>query len=390
MTASDILKQTFPSLSEEDLDKMTSHARRQVYPPGVCLCNEGEMEDIFYVLEDGRVEVFVSISAEEHLVITELEAGECFGEMGLVADQPRSATVRTLTQCRVLEIDKETLEDVLIRNPRLVLAMMRQISWNLWNNDRKTITTIQNKNEVLARAYADLEAQEKMRTQFISTLSHELRTPLTAAQGFLHLMNSGAIPSEQQTGALEKVTRNVEQVIAITNGLLILHEIDLILPRLAPVRLPPLVNEIIQEVTTYRDIPSDIVINEIPDDFPPVMADEASLGLALRYLIDNAVKFSTNGTPITVITQAEDDGVLIQVKDEGIGMSEETQANLYEPFHKAVGPGSDRLFDGLGIGLVIAKFIIERHDGRISVESSLGQGSTITIHLPSLFLAEET
>jgi signal transduction histidine kinase len=342
------------------------------------------MEDTFYVLEDGMVEVFVRISAEENLVITELEAGKCFGEMGLVADQPRSATVRTISECWVLEIDKETLEAVLIRNPRLVLTMMRQISWNLWNNDRKTIAAIQSKNEVLARAYADLEAQEKMRTQFISTLSHELRTPLTSAQGFLHLMNSGAIPSEQQAGALEKVTRNVEQVIAITNSLLILHEIDLISPRLAPVCLPPLVDQIILEVTTHRDIPSDIVTNEIPDDFPLVMADEASLGLALRSLIDNAVKFSTNSTPVTVATQANDDGISIQVKDQGIGMSEETQAHLFEPFRKAVGSGSDRLFDGLGIGLVIAKFIIGRHDGKISVTSSLGQGSTLTIHLPSL------
>lgn len=384
MTAPDILKQAFPSLTEKDIDRMTSHAHRRVYPPGVCLCNEGEMEDTFYILEAGMVEVFVRISAEENLVITELEAGKCFGEMGLVANQPRSATVRTLSECRVLEIDKETLEVVLIRNPRLVLAMMRQISWNLWNNDRKTISAIQGKNEVLARAYADLEAQEKIRTQFISTLSHELRTPLTSAQGFLHLINSGAIPSEQQAGALEKVTRNVEQVVAITNSLLILHEMDLISPRLAPVRLPPLVNQIILEVTTHRDIPSDIVTNEIPDDFPLVMADEASLGLALRSLIDNAVKFSTNGTPVTVATQTSDDGISIQVKDQGIGMSEETQAHLFEPFRKAAGSGSDRLFDGLGIGLVIAKFIIERHDGKISVRSSLGQGSTLTIHLPSL------
>jgi signal transduction histidine kinase len=262
--------------------------------------------------------------------------------------------------------------------------MMRQISHNLWNNDRKTIAVIQSKNEVLARAYEDLEAQIKMRAQFISTLSHELRTPLTAAQGFLHLMNSGAVPEEAQAAALAKVTRNVEQVVAITNSLLILHEIDLISPRLAPVSLPSLVNQIVQEVTTHRDLPPNTISNQVTEDFPLIQADEASLGLALRSLIDNAAKFNTADIPVTITARTHDEGVSILVRDHGIGMSEETQASLFKPFVKADGSQSEQLFDGLGIGLVIAKFIIERHNGRIEVSSRLGEGSTLTIHLPSL------
>ena len=382
MPALAILKEAFPSLAEQDLAKMTSHAVRRDYPPNVCLCNEGKMEDTFYVLESGRVEVFVSISPEENLVITELEPGECFGEMGLVADQPRSATVRTLTDCQVLEIDKRTLESVLISNPRLVLSMMRQISRNLWNNDRKTITTIQNKNEVLAKAYQDLEMQQRMRAQFISTISHELRTPLTAAQGYLHLINSGLVPDDQQAEALASVTRNVEQVGAITNSLLILHEMDLIAPRLAPVCLPTLVDQIIQEVTTHRDLSREAVDNQISEDFPHILADEASLGLALRSLIDNAVKFHAEESPVIVSAESGDTGVSIMVTDQGIGMSAETQMHLFEPFFRGEGSHSDRLFDGLGIGLVIAKFIIDRHNGNISVRSRLDQGSTFTIHLP--------
>ena len=382
MIASAILKEAFPSLAEQDLAKMTSHAVRRNYPQNVCLCNEGKMEDTFYVLENGRVEVFVNISPEENLIITELEPGECFGEMGLVADQPRSATVRTLTECQVLEIDKETLESVLISNPRLVLSMMRQISRNLWNNDRKTITTIQNKNEVLAQAYQDLETQQRMRAQFISTISHELRTPLTAAQGYLHLINSGLVADDQKAEALASVTRNVEQVGAITNSLLILHEMDLIAPRLAPVCLSTLVDQIIQEVTTHRDLSREAVANQISEDFPRILADEASLGLALRSLIDNAVKFHAQESPVIVSAEAGDTGVSIMVSDQGIGMSAETQTHLFEPFFRGERSHSDRLFDGLGIGLVIAKFIIDRHDGNISVRSRLDQGSTFTIHLP--------
>jgi signal transduction histidine kinase len=381
MAVSDILRRAFPTLTEPDLVRMTSHAEGHVYPPGVRLCNEGEMEETFYVLEDGTVEVFVQISPEETLLITELGPGDCFGEMGLVANQPRSATVRTTSECRVLEIDKQTLESVLVNNPHLVLSMMRQISRNLWNNDRKTIEAIQAKNEVLARAYADLESQIKMRSQFIATLSHELRTPLTAAQGFLHLINSGVVPAEQQGAALAKVTRNVEQVVAITNTLLILHEIDLISPRLAPMHLTKLVDEIILEVTRHRELPASAVLNQIPDDFGAIQADEASLGLALRCLIDNAVKFSGQSPPV-VTAERDDQGISIQVSDRGIGMSPETLTHLFEPFYKAEGTGGASLFDGLGIGLVMARFIIERHGGTITATSRPGQGSTFTIHLP--------
>ncbi len=389
MPASVILKEAFPTLTDDDLFKMAAHAVRRTYPPGVCLCNEGKMEDTFYVLENGRVEVFVQISPEEILVITELDSGECFGEMGLVADQPRSATVRTMTDCQVLEIDKSTLEEVLINNPRLVLAMMRQISRNLWNNDRKTITTIQEKNVVLAQAYEDLEKQQRMRAQFISTISHELRTPLTAAQGYLHLINSGLVKAEQQPGVLASVTRNVEQVVAITNSLLILHEMDLISPRIAPLHLSKLVDQIIQEVTTHRDLPTQSITNQISDDFPQILADEASLGLALRSLIDNAVKFHGQDSPVVVAAEANGDTVAIMVQDKGIGMSKETQTQIFQPFFRAEGPHADRLFDGLGIGLVIAKFIIDRHHGKISVDSRLNEGSTFTIHLPQESPASE-
>jgi len=382
MSDADILIQVFPSLTEDDVEMMTAHIQRRSYPSGVSLCCEGELEETFYILKDGTVEVFIQISPEENLTIKELGPGECFGEMGLVADQPRSATVRTTSECRVLEVDKQTLETVLTNNPRLLLALMRQISKNLWNNDRKTTAAMQRKNEVLARAYADLEAQEKMRTEFITTLSHELRTPLTSAQGFLHLINAGAVPEKQTAEVLATVTRNVEQVVAITNSLVILHEMDLISPRIAPVCLPPLAQEVILEVTTHRNIPTTAVVSQIPDDFPPIQADAAGLSVALRSLVDNAIKFSPDGEPVIITAQVKEGNVVIQVADRGIGMSDETQAHLFEPYFKVEGVRADRLFDGLGIGLAIASFIVERHGGDIKVASRLGQGSTLTIRLP--------
>ena len=302
--------------------------------------------------------------------------------MALVADQPRSATAQTVTPCKVLEIDKHTLDTVLSNNPRLLLTLMRRVSRNLWDNDRRTIQAMQRKNDVLSEAYARLEAQEKLRTEFITTLSHELRTPLTAAQGFLHFVNSGIMPEQQQALALATVTRNIEQVVAITNSLIILHEMDLIAPKIAPVNLVPLVNNVIHEVTSHREKPSSTVINTLPDDFGSVLADAAGLSLVLRALVDNAVKFS-DGNPVTITAERQPDTIVIEVNDEGLGMSEETLEHIFEPYFKLEEAHTEQLFDGLGIGLAIAKFIVDRHEGNITVVSQPGKGSTFTVHLPA-------
>lgn len=383
MTGSTVLKQVLPSLTQEDIGTLMEHVQRRSYPAGVCLCREGEVEQTFYVLEQGRVEIFVQISPDEKLTIKELGPGDSFGEMALVADQPRSATVCTLSNCHLLEIGKQALETVLEHSPHLALTLMRRVSRNLWDNDRRTIEAMQRKNKVLARAYADLEAQEKLRTEFITTLSHELRTPLTAAQGYLHLINADAIPEVMMAKTLATVTRRVEQVVAITNSLIVLHEIDLISPRIAPVHLPPLVRSVILEVAPHHHQPSTAVVNQVPDDFPQVWADAAGLGLALRALVDNAVKFSPQGSPVTITARMEDQEVVILVTDRGVGMSAETQARVFEPYFKVQGPSADRLFDGLGIGLAVARFIVERHGGDIRLTSALGQGSTFSIRLPA-------
>lgn len=382
MADSTILRLAFPHLTQDDLDLLLTHSKRKTYPAGVSLCKEGEIGQTFFVLESGNVDIFIEVSPQENLSIKQLGPGGSFGEMALVADQPRSATARTTTECTVLEIDKHTLETVLTNNSRLLLSLMRRVSRNLWDNDRRTIQVMQRKNDVLAQAYNTLEAQNKLRTEFITTLSHELRTPLTAAQGFLHFINSGAMPADQQAQALATVTRNVEQVVAITNSLITLHEMDLITPQIAPVNLVPLVNNVIHEVTSHREMLPSAVQNTIPDDFGRVPADASGLSLVLRALVDNAVKFS-NGTPSTVSAERQDDQILIQVIDQGMGMSEETLAHIFEPYFKLEEAGTDRLFDGLGIGLAIAKFIIERHEGQITVSSQEGQGSTFTIHLPA-------
>jgi two-component system phosphate regulon sensor histidine kinase PhoR len=269
------------------------------------------------------------------------------------------------------------------QNPALLLSIVRQISDHLRNNDRVIIRELRKKNQALNVAYNNLSSQEKLRTDFIATLSHELRTPLTSAQGFLHLINRGVIQASAQQSALETVTKNVEKMVDLINNLLVLYEMHLISPEYSDISLVALVEEAIREAKTVAEAKVRQIDVIRPSELPTIRGDRNGLLLAVRSLIENAFKFS-QATDLVVVNiyPIDEDAIGLDVIDQGIGVPSEAQPHIFDPFYRVEGAGSDRLFSGLGVGLAIAKFIVEQHDGRLTVDSEPGQGSSFTIRLP--------
>jgi signal transduction histidine kinase len=282
-----------------------------------------------------------------------------------------------------LEIDREAFISTIDQNPALLRAIVRQISNHLQNNDRIIIRELRKKNRALNVAYNNLSSQEKLRTDFIATLSHELRTPLTSAQGFLHLINRGAMQGSAQRIALETVTRNVEKMVDLINNLLVLYEMHLSSPEYSDVALAELVREAIREARTVMDAQQNPVEFVREGELPMIRGDRNGLLLAVRSLIENAFKFSQDNDLVVVnLYLVDEDTAGLDVIDLGIGIPLEAQEHIFEPFYRVEGTGPDRLFSGLGVGLAISKFIIEQHQGQLTVESNPGEGSTFTIRLP--------
>jgi signal transduction histidine kinase len=123
---------------------------------------------------------------------------------------------------------------------------------------------------------------------------------------------------------------------------------------------------------------------EIDPDVPQVYADRRGLTLALRALLENAFKYSPPSAPVAVhVSTIGIDEIIIAVADKGIGIAQADQVRLFEPFFRLEKEdGSTTLYPGLGIGLTIAKFVMDRHDGRITISSTPDVGSTFTLHLP--------
>jgi signal transduction histidine kinase len=378
-----LLRQTFPELTDSDLTILNQATSPRAYPAGSILCREGEEGKTLFILAEGEVDVFVCAGSQQEIRVKTMRPVSYFGEMALLGENTRSATIRANTRCRTLEIDQDAFVAVADRNPALLRTLGRQISNHLRNNDRAIIAQLKEKNAALQAAYASLAEQEHLRTEFIATLSHELRTPLTSVQGFLQLINKGAIEGEALRLALDSITRNVEKMVRLIHNLLVLYEMHLLSQQLTILTLPELLVTALHDAQVAAAGPTSPVNMDIAPDLPTLHGDKSGLALAVRSIIENAFKFSPNGTPVSIAAYRGDDNhVCITISDEGIGIPADAHDRIFEPFYRVERPGANRLFPGLGVGLAIAQFIITRHNGRIELQSEPGRGSTFTIYLP--------
>lgn len=164
--STDTLKQVLGSLSPEDIAELNAVTVRRTYPADFVVCREGEMEDKFYVIESGLVSVTRRMNDNAEQVLGILRDGQFFGEMGLLEDVPRSATVTTMTECGLIEISEETFDALVNRNPAVAVTIMRGISHSLRDTSRMSIAEMELKNQELARALKELkEAQAELLQQ---------------------------------------------------------------------------------------------------------------------------------------------------------------------------------------------------------------------------------
>ncbi len=380
---STLLHTAFPELTEEDIYILAQAASSQSYAIGTEIVREGEAGNTLFVIAQGEVDILVRANDEQEILIDTIGPGSYFGEMAFLGETPRTATIRVKTSCQALTIDESDFMRVAQVNPYLLRNLLRQIIGHLRRNDEAVINELNVKNADLEQAYDNLAEQEEMRTQFIATLSHELRTPLTAVRGFLGLINQGAIQGNGLQAALESITRNVERMVGLTNDLLLMYELHPTASEFEYINLADVLIEALNDAQKAINGNAAGVTLDIAPNLPKLYADRKTLTLAVRALTENAFKFNPDKAPISILARSNGSGeITITVQDKGVGIPPEDQERIFEPFVRLETEGGSHLFPGLGVGLTIAKFIVEKHNGRIQVNSSPGNGSAFTIHLP--------
>lgn len=246
-------------------------------------------------------------------------------------------------------------------------------------------------HDEVQRAYAQLQALDKMKADFLSTISHELRTPLAPILGYTEILLSGGmgvLPSSCLRG-IQAIEESAKRLLALIENLLVFVRLDqgeMALQR-QPVDVSSLVGQVMEGFRSRADEWKLTLVREVADGLPPVMADPQELMVVLTHLVDNATKFTPAGGRVTVTARpvAGDGGktaVEIAIQDTGIGISTEHQGRIFERFYQVDG-SLTRHFGGMGIGLAVVKQIIEAHGSRVVVESEPGLGSTFRFRLPA-------
>jgi len=242
---------------------------------------------------------------------------------------------------------------------------------------------LESKNQALARANEELLSLDAMKDEFVSVASHELRTPLMAMQGALSLLAESV--AKQETGEAQEFIalchRNTNRLIALVEELLDLGSLDSGRVRMRPrtMRLTEVVADVVQSLRVMAQERALELTADVPADLV-AWADADRTAQVLTNLVSNGLKFTREGG--VRITAREAEGfVEIRVADTGVGIPAEVQPIIFDRFIQVHDPAT-RNAGGVGLGLAIAKMLVERQGGEISVESTPGRGSTFRFTLP--------
>lgn len=233
-------------------------------------------------------------------------------------------------------------------------------------------------NQMAAR----LERTEVMRRELIGDVAHELRTPLSAIRGWLEGLLDGVLPADeanllrihQEASRLQRLVDDLQELSRVEAGAFEL--------KVRPISPANLVKHAVDRLGRQFEEKGVKLVVGLPSDLPLVLADEDRIGQVLSNLLGNALQYTPARRAVEVGACRQDDGVVFEIRDEGIGIPAEHLSHLFTRFYR-VDRSRARPGGGSGIGLTIAKHLVEAHNGRIWAESpGPGQGSTFHFTLP--------
>ncbi len=232
------------------------------------------------------------------------------------------------------------------------------------------------------REMESLREVARLKDEFLGQVSHELRTPLTIIHGYSELMVDGLMSEDSMIRqSADEIHTSSTLMLRLVDDLLDTSRLDA-----GRIQLKPATVELTSWLARVaagfgQATPSHRVVAHLPTPLPTISADLDRLGQVMNNLLSNAARYSAAGTPIRITALAVEDGVEIQVSDEGTGVAPADCERIFEKFYRGK-YGATLAVRGTGLGLAVARQLVEAHGGTIGVRSSLGQGSTFWVRLP--------
>ncbi|MDH5628463.1 MAG: HAMP domain-containing histidine kinase, partial [Candidatus Krumholzibacteria bacterium] len=224
---------------------------------------------------------------------------------------------------------------------------------------------------------------DEMKTEFLANISHELRTPLSVIIAYTEALRDGIVGDADRRHFLDVIADNGGNLLRLINDLLDLSKLEVTGTMLSFTlsHIHDVVRSLWPKILATAEEKGIQVTFQPGYDVPVVYIDNRRIGQVVMCLAQNAIKFTEAGGHVTLVTERTDEGVVVRVADTGQGIPEEKMPRIFDTFRQLDG-SSTRRRGGLGIGLAIAKHIVELHGGKIWVESKSGAGSVFAFMVP--------
>ncbi len=358
--------QLFEGLTHAELDKITQLCREEVYEAGVTIFEEGEAANELYIVEDGRVvlEMIIRLGpgAGRQGAIGVITKGQVLGWSAITESPSLTMAARCVEKTKVITIDGEELRRLLEEDYHIGYEVMKRligvVSSRL-NDARKTLVHI------------------------LSIASHDLKAPLAAVESYHQVMlggYAGEITEKQKTMLLRSSER-IKGLLNLIDNILDISRIDTKELKMEAVSLLKVVESSMGTIKPLAEEKGVKLEVKVPKELPLITGAPDRLQQVFNNLLGNAIKFTPKGGTITLKVGEEDDHILVKVMDTGIGISPEELPRIFDEFYRGVRVNAT----GAGLGLSIAKKIVEAHNGKIWVESPCpesGTGSKFSLTLP--------
>jgi two-component system, OmpR family, phosphate regulon sensor histidine kinase PhoR len=325
-----------------------------------------KLEAILKQTEDG----VIVVDQENRLLLMNHTAQQAFGVDDRLVGR---SVVETFDDQQLLALlrapgDLPRREEIVLRDGRVFNAQR---------------TPIQGVGQaVVMQDITHLKELDRIKSEFVTTVSHDLRSPLTAILGYVELIDRAGEVNDQQREFIRRVRHSVEQIRVLITDLLDLGRIEAGMDAAKQsTPLPVLARYAIDGLRASAESKNLELEADLPDDLPLITGDPIRLRQLIGNLLENAIKYTPPGGRVHIETLSEDDQVILRVSDNGPGIPPGDQPYLFDKFFRASNVPDET--PGTGLGLSIVKSIVDSHNGRIWVESVLGQGTRFTVVLPA-------
>jgi len=373
----------FRDLPDHQIQKIQKVCHQIEYQPGTVIFEEGSQADRFYIVAEGAVEVWKDYELPEKDLLAVHEPGHLFGEMALIDELPRSATVLAKEPTRLFYIARDDFQRIIQDNSEIAISILKSVTDMVRSSNEYFVENLRDRakelektNLALQEAQEELLRRDRLSTlgKFSSLILHDIRNPLSIVRSMAEmLLLNSKDPAKVEKNA-RKIITEADRLNQIASELLDYSRGEIRL-NMAIVDLRTFFNrllETVEEKFQARDIE---VITNI-ELAAPIIMDEQRMFRVFYNLADNARKAMPRGGEFRIRAFQADQTVRVEVSDTGVGMDPSVQKKIFDPFFSHSDEG------GTGLGMSIVKSVIEAHNGTLFVSSKPKGGTTFRVTLP--------